>query len=110
MEKGIIELSPLTEASLYVLLSLTKPLHGYGVIKKVSELTNGRVTLVSGTLYGVIKKMLKIGLISVCVNQIDSNTLKQYELTEKGIELIKYEINRLREILENGESIIGELK
>jgi|LGOV01.1.fsa_nt_gb DNA-binding PadR family transcriptional regulator len=109
MEKGIIELSPLTEASLYVLLSLTKPLHGYGVIKKVSELTNGRVNLVSGTLYGVIKKMLKIGLISVCVNKIDSKGLKQYELSNKGIELVKYEINRLKEILDNGENILGEL-
>ena len=103
-------LSPLTEASLYVLLALSEPLHGYGVIKKVSELTNGRVNLVSGTLYGVIKKMLKIGLISIFDNPNEYKNLKQYVLTDKGVTLLKYEIYRLREILNNAESIVGELK
>jgi len=103
-------LSPLTEASLYVLLALSEPLHGYGVIKKVSELTNRRVNLVSGTLYGVIKKMLKIGLISIFDNPNEYKNLKQYVLTDKGVTLLKYEIYRLREILNNAESIVGELK
>lgn len=106
MEKN--NLSPLTEASLYVLLALTDPLHGYGVIKKVSDLTNGRVTLVSGTLYGIIKKMLKLKLI--CIFNFDINTLKQYKVTEIGIELLKYEIQRLSETVRNGEFLIGELK
>lgn len=103
-------LSPLTEASLYVLLALTKPLHGYGVIKKVSELTNGRVNLVSGTLYGVIKKMLKLKIISIHNMQDGLNTLKQYKVTELGVELLKYEILRLSETVRNGEFLIGELR
>ncbi len=35
----------LTEAVFYILLSLQKPLHGYGIIQNVGELSNGRVKL-----------------------------------------------------------------
>ena len=41
----------LTEAVYYILLSLYKPLHGYGIIQNVNELSKGRVKLAAGTLY-----------------------------------------------------------
>ncbi len=49
---GIVKHSPLTESSFYILLSLTKPLHGYGIIKEVEIMSNSRVKLAAGTLYG----------------------------------------------------------
>lgn len=50
--------APLTEALFYILLAVRTPNHGYGIIQDVSEMTNGRVTLGLGTLYGAINTML----------------------------------------------------
>ena len=36
---------PLTEATYYILLSLVKPMHGYGIMQLVEEMTNGEVKL-----------------------------------------------------------------
>lgn len=57
--------TPLTEASFYILLATQKPNHGYGIIQDVSKMTDGRVTLGPGTLYGAINSMLKKGWISL---------------------------------------------
>lgn len=50
----------ITEAVYYILLSLMKPLHGYGIMQNVEQLSNGRVRLAAGTLYGAINT-LQIG-------------------------------------------------
>lgn len=47
----------LTEAYYYILLSLFKPLHGYGIMKKIAEMSDGRVKLAAGTLYGALSKL-----------------------------------------------------
>lgn len=58
--------NPLTEAVYYILLALRKPNHGYGIIQEVEQLTNGRVVLGAGTLYGAIQTLLKkSGLIFI---------------------------------------------
>ena len=50
---------PLTEATYYILLSLVKPMHGYGIMQMVEEMTNGEVKLYPGTLYGIRRNYLK---------------------------------------------------
>lgn len=45
---------PLTEALFYILLAARRPIHGYGIIQEVAEMTGGRVNLGPGTLYGAI--------------------------------------------------------
>ena len=45
---------PLTEAVYYILLSLTEPLHGYGIKQKAEQLSSGRVRLAAGTLCGAL--------------------------------------------------------
>lgn len=49
---------PLTEAVYYILLSLTEPLHGYGIMQKAEQLSSGRVRLAAGTLYGALNTLL----------------------------------------------------
>lgn len=49
----------LTEAVYYILLSLYEPLHGYGIMQNVERLSNGRVKLAAGTLYGAINTLLE---------------------------------------------------
>ena len=54
---------PLTEPTYYILLSLTEPLHGYAVMQKVEQLSNGAVSVGPGTLYGALSTLEKDGLI-----------------------------------------------
>ncbi len=55
----------LTEVTLYILLSLYTPNHGYGVMQFVEEETNGRLSLGAGTLYGAITTLSKKGWIEL---------------------------------------------
>ena len=54
---------PMTETGFYILLCLQKEMHGYGIVQKVSEMTNGEILLSPGTMYGSLSKMEKDGLI-----------------------------------------------
>ena len=51
----------LTEAVFYILLSLQRPLHGYGIMQRVEELSRGRVRLAAGTLYGALATLVEKG-------------------------------------------------
>ena len=53
---------PLTEATYYILLALTEPLHGYAVMQKVSAMSGGLVNIGPGTLYGAFGKLKEAGL------------------------------------------------
>lgn len=55
--------SALTEAVYYILLSLLEPMHGYGIMQNVEQLSKGRVHLAAGTLYGAIHALLEKGWI-----------------------------------------------
>src|SRR5437762_13253574 len=56
---------PLTPAMFHVLLALAgDDLHGYAILKEVALRTAGEVQLSTGTLYGIIKRLLNDGLIS----------------------------------------------
>ncbi|MEC2627275.1 PadR family transcriptional regulator [Bacillus cereus] len=97
---------PLTEATYYILLSLVKPLHGYGIMQMVEEMTNGEVKLGPGTLYGNTTKLLKEKLI---VEVASTDRKKCYELTPFGREVLELEYNRLQRSVSNGNSILVEL-
>ena len=99
MKNQIKKFSPLTEATFYILLSLNKPLHGYGVIKKVESITKGRLKLVSGTLYGALQKLQKHDLIIITSEDTSNKYKKIYKSTDLGKQLINYEIKRLEKMV-----------
>lgn len=98
---GVImeENAPLTEGVYYILLALYEPRHGYGIMQFVSELSNGRVELGPGTIYGAIKTLVKRKWI---VPLDDDGRKKEYIITESGKLLIEAEIKRLEELHHNG--------
>ena len=53
----------LTEAVYYILLALVEPIHGYGIMQQTATLSNGRVRLSAGTLYGALASLLDKGWI-----------------------------------------------
>ncbi len=97
----------LTEAVYYILLSLIKPMHGYGIMQNVEQLSNGRVKLAAGTLYGAINTLLEKGWITAIPGEKDSRQ-KEYQITEAGRQALEGEILRLRELNENGNRILED--
>ncbi len=97
----------LTEAVFYILLSLTEPLHGYGIMQNVAKLSNGRVNLAAGTLYGALNTLLEKGWIRLQPTE-EGMRKKEYELTPFGRVAIEQETLRLKELLDNARKILGE--
>ena len=96
----------LTEAVYYILLSLMEPMHGYGIIQNVEKLSNGRVRLAAGTLYGAINTLVDKGWIQALPGQKDSRK-KEYVITDTGVQMVNEEILRLVELLNNGRKVLG---
>jgi len=98
------ERGALTEAVYYILLSLYSPMHGYGIMQNVRELSSDRVNLGAGTLYGAINTLLEKSWISSIAGEKDSRK-KEYQITETGKHAVKEEIKRLEELIANGKRI-----
>lgn len=101
------ETNALTEAVYYILLSVFEPLHGYGIMQNVESLSNGRVHLAAGTLYGAINTMLEKGWLYALPSEKNSRK-KEYRITETGKSVVYGELNRLKELVRNGEKLMEE--
>ena len=93
------EQGPMTEAMYYILLSLLKPGHGYGMRQPLSELSSGRLIMGPGTLYGVLSRMNKEGLI---VPAGEEGRRKNYAITEDGKAALLSEYQRLKSMVSDG--------
>lgn len=96
----------LTESTYYILLSLTQPQHGYGIMQQTEAMSKGRVRLAAGTLYGALNSLCEKGWI-IQLPCDDGSRRKEYRLTERGKNVLQNEVNRLRELVDNGETILG---
>ena len=92
---------PLTEAAYYVLISLNEPRHGYGIMQHVEKLTNGRIKIGAGTMYGNLSRMEKEGLIT---SVAEEDRKKIYKLSKKGKIVLKLELERLEELIGHGKN------
>ncbi len=101
MDKNIT----VTEALFYILLTLRKPNYGYGIIQEVAEMTEGRLNLGPGTLYGAINSLLEKGWISLYSEDKTSRKKKEYLITNEGKEVFWMEVERLKELVENAQQM-----
>ncbi|MEA4900745.1 PadR family transcriptional regulator [Desulfitobacterium sp.] len=97
---------PLTETTFYIMLALRKAGHGYVVMQKVEELSNGRVRVAAGTMYGAIENLMKQKLI-ISVPSEDSRR-KMYRLSPLGHEVLALEVERLKSLVEVYQQIESE--
>jgi len=100
------ERGALTEAVYYILLSLFTPLHGYGIMQFVREISKERVNLGPGTLYGALNTLLDKGWIRALSPDADSRK-KEYAITTTGKQIVQDELVRLQELIEHGKTILG---
>ncbi len=101
---------PLTEATYYILISLIRPLHGYGIMQDVEALSKGRMILGPGTLYGALSKLEKEGLVqqTEVADEGDSRR-KYYILTKYGQMVAKLEYERLIQLIGDGRKQLVQI-
>ncbi|HEX2924673.1 MAG TPA: PadR family transcriptional regulator [Ruminiclostridium sp.] len=95
---------PMSESGFYILLSLSEPRHGYGIILYVKEITGGRISLGAGTIYGTLTKFEKDGIIEAAGEE---ERRKLYRITEDGKWLLQLEMKRIDEMHANGHKVLG---
>src|SRR5215468_9746290 len=88
---------PLTEPVLLILLSLAeKPRHGYSLMKDIESLSNGRVRLSTGTLYGALRRLLEDLWIERFDQDDNSRDKQAYRLTPVGRKHLREELDRMK--------------
>lgn len=103
---------------LHVLLALTAgPMHGYGLVRRIDEDSDGRLRLLPGNLYTVIRRLEAEGL--VCESRTkpaphDDQRRRYYQLTTEGRRVLSREARHLENLVErlrNGlEPALGNTK
>ncbi|MGC4864587.1 PadR family transcriptional regulator [Micromonospora sp. DT53] len=86
------------ESTFLILTALaTQPLHGYGVVQAVEELSAGDVKLRPGTLYGALDRLVEQRLIEVDREEaVDGRLRRYYRLNEAGAVALQAQAERLR--------------
>jgi len=94
-----MQLPPLTEPVLLILLSLSEhPRHGYSILKDVEEVSAGRVVLSTGTLYGALRRLLDDGWIERFEENDTTRGRQAYRLSAKGRRNLQTEVSRLKQL------------
>ena len=91
---------PMTETGFYILLCLQEEAHGYGIVQRVKEMTDGEIVLSPGTMYGSLSKMEKDGLI--CFIR-EEEKRKIYQITDLGTEVLHLELRRIKRLYQNAQ-------
>lgn len=90
------ESGPLREPTFLVLAALGPgPMHGYGIIKTVEEMSEGRVRLRAGTLYGALERLESQGFVAFDGEASEGGPARRYyRLTKQGSDLLGREAAR----------------
>ena len=99
------------EPTYFILLALhAEPLHGYAVASRAKDLSDGRVELTAGTLYGALDRLVEEGhLIVDREEKVNGRKRRYYRITESGQQATQAEALRLRQALEAATRTIGPL-
>ncbi|MEU4230142.1 PadR family transcriptional regulator [Nonomuraea sp. NPDC026600] len=91
--------SVMSEPAYFVLAALLDgPLHGYGIIKRAQELSDGRVRLAVGTLYGALNRMSGSQLVVVDREEtVQGRPRRYYRITEEGHRALSEEAARMEQ-------------
>jgi len=108
--KRSLEMGELTDTSYYILLSLIQAKHGYLIMQTIEKMTNGQFSIGPASLYSTIQKLQSAGLIQL--TDVGDKKKKTYRATDNGIQLLKNEVQRRREMVRQAEEVFkqeGEL-
>ncbi|MEG9436144.1 helix-turn-helix transcriptional regulator [Edaphobacter sp. HDX4] len=103
--------APLSAATLHILLALaSEDLHGYGIIQEIARQSQGSYRLGPGTLYDNLKKLMDQKLvIDVPRSALPKDEERRfYRMTSAGREVLKEEVDRLRDVIATAQSRLRE--
>ena len=90
---------PVSESVLLILMSLAvEPRHGYAILKDVEQISENRVKMSTGTLYGALHRLLADGLIERIGSEDKSRDKQFYRLTSGGMEVLASEVARMKSL------------
>lgn len=102
-EHNDIEARALTEAVVLILAALApEPRHGYALMKDIERLSEGRISMSTGTLYGALRRLLDEGWIERFKQEDTSRDKQAYLLTGAGRKRLQAELDRLRQLVRVG--------
>src|SRR5262245_51556299 len=98
------EASPLTPTMFHILLALADgEKHGYGILKAVEQDTGGQISLLTGTLYRAIKRLMEMGLLAESDErpdpELDDERRRYYRITAPGQKALSAEAERMARAL-----------
>ena len=94
-----MESFPISEPVLMILLSLSdRPRHGYGILLDTQRMSDGRVRLSTGTLYGALRRLLEDGWIERFKEEDNSRGKQAYRLTAMGRRNLQQEVSRMKQL------------
>lgn len=102
--KKSLEDEQLTDANYFILLALTTPIHGYGIMQRIKEISSERIEIGPASLYTSLKKLQEAELIKL----IDIQDKKVYRITEKGNSLLWKDYMRRKEIVAFSKAVLEE--
>lgn len=97
------QLQTLTEPMYYILLSLNEERYGYEIMQIISEKTHGRLKVGPGTLYTLLSRFVDEGIIQQ-TKVVERR--KVYIITDAGMELLEKEYERLKQLVEDGKTVL----
>src|SRR5688572_24786303 len=98
----------MSEQTFLVLTALAEePLHGYAIVQSVETLSEGRMTLRVGTLYGVLDRLVADGLAERDREEVHQGRLRRYyRLTDSGVRALQAEVARLSANVRAASSVL----
>jgi DNA-binding PadR family transcriptional regulator len=88
-----------SEPVLLILLSLAEqPRHGYAILQDTERMSEGRVRLSTGTLYGALRRLLEEKWIERFEERDSSRGKQAYRLTAAGRRNLQMEVNRMKQL------------
>jgi|SRR5580704_6407582 DNA-binding PadR family transcriptional regulator len=97
--EAVMESLPLTEPVMLILLSLAdQPRHGYSILKDIEQMSDRRVVLSTGTLYGALRRLLDDEWIERMEEEESSRGRQAYRLTRRGRSQLQLEVGRMKHL------------
>lgn len=98
----------MSEQAYLVMLALAdEERHGYGVVQAVLALTDGRVRLGAGTLYGVLDRLVEAGYAEASGEVVvDGRARRYYRLTGAGLDAVQAETQRLADLARRARRVL----
>jgi DNA-binding PadR family transcriptional regulator len=114
-QQEIASLLPLTSKAFHILTALAvEPMNGYRLGLRVEEATGGAIRMSPGTLYENVHRLAERALISEVQNvqnvSTDGRGQRFYELTDRGLEVLRAEVERLALDVKLARSVPGLVK